>query len=278
MRPFLHLMTSDILITGIPRSGTTLLTSLLSKQTECVAFSEPEWMKTIRAKSATCLDFVHHFDHQRAKIRSQISRGQPIAVKVSRFNEGLPENYYHRNNQGQVLVDKEEQLVTFPQSYSEQPFVFKANAQFTACLKPLINTADTQLIAVIRNPIATIMSWRSLDLPISKGHVKVAEKYSSDFHQHVTCNDDLLIKQVQIIDWFFHQYLTFINQIKLVKYEDLVANTNSVISSITGNSDVSCKKLSSQNNNRSYNHRESDLIKSALIKHGTYHKKFYPMS
>lgn len=266
-------MPKNYLITGLPRSGTTLLTSLLSENIEAVTFSEPEWLKSVRKKSANCQEFAKEFMQKILELRDDIRNGIPVHIKTSRFNQGLPKNYYHRNEKGEIVVDKEESPIVFPEGYADKPFIIKANAQFTACLGELINTEDYKIICIVRNPVATIMSWRSLDLPVSQGNMKIAEKFCIGFIRETKALD-LLENQVLIADWFFKQYKKHSKHINIIKYEDLKKDTKKAMSSIipTVKGPV---LLKSHNQNKHYNFSEKAMIMNILNLKAQYCKNFY---
>ncbi len=76
-------------------------------------------------------------------------------------------------------------------------------------------------IAVIRHPLYVLMSWRSLNIPISHGKIKIGELYSKRLQEIVT-EPDLLKRQVLILDWFFQQYAK--TGLDLLSYESLVSD------------------------------------------------------
>lgn len=267
-------MPKNYLITGLPRSGTTLLTSLLSKNIDAVTFSEPEWLKEVRKKSNNCMEFAQEFANRISSLRNDIRTGKSVYIKASRFNQGLPQNYYHRNEKNDIIVDKDESPVIFPKEYADMPFIIKANAQFTACLDELVKHKDYKIICVVRDPIATIMSWRSLDIPVSRGNMKIAETYHSNFDSE-TKSDNLLKKQVLILDWFFKQFNCYRNEINLVKYESMVEHTMITISNILDRPIDNITQLKSKNNNIFYNLKEKSIIKAMLQTTGKYYKEFY---
>jgi hypothetical protein len=155
-------MKENNLITGIPRSGTSLLSSLIFSNCNSVVFSEPTWLKLVRKKSLNSQDFSIHLLKKIHRLRSDIYNNLPIDVKLD-TNKNLPTNYYERNLEGKVSINKNEQPFVFKKEYSTLPFFIKANAQFTSCLPELIkNTKINKIYCVVRNPISCIMSWRSL--------------------------------------------------------------------------------------------------------------------
>jgi hypothetical protein len=268
-------MKRDLLITGIPRSGTSLITSILASNTSSIVFSEPSWLGSVRAQSSTCDEFTKNLILKIKHIRTEIRNGNPIQLKISNDGKGIPSNYYNRDKSGNINTDKAEKLVQFPNRYADHKMIIKSNAQFSSCLEPLIQSKKYKIICVIRNPISAIMSWRSLNIPVSNGNMKIAEKYSSDYLSFIQKEDKLLLKQVKIADWFFKQYTSFINHITLVKYEDLIESPTKVLSKIFETDGFEIPKLKTQNKSNYYNLDEYNDIKLAIINKASYIQKYY---
>lgn len=269
-------MVTNTLITGIPRSGTTLLTSLLAQHGDGVVFSEPEWLKDLRQQAPEPKGFVKALKTQLEKLRTDIQQSQPILLKQSKITQGLPSNYYLRDAQGNITSDKQEVSVVLPAALAAAPFIIKANAQFTACLETLCQNTDWHIIAVVRNPVAAILSWRSLDIPVSHGRMKIADQYADDFTAF-TQHDDLLVRQVLITEWFFKQYQRFQDQVTLIRYEDLIERPAQVLQTAYPAGDYTeVQPLQSHNRNRHYPLDQQQAIEQCLMNHGHHFRHCYP--
>ncbi len=268
-------MKSNNLITGIPRSGTTLITSLIADNHKAVVFSEPEWLKSIRLSSVTSKEFTKELMNQISSLRTDIDQNKPLKLKINKATQKTPTNYYQRDKSGEVITIKNEECVYLEKEFAKHPFYIKSNAQFTACLSDLIQSNAFKIYCIIRNPISCIMSWRSLKIPVSYGNMKIAEKYSTTFSDFTSGSTDLLHKQVLIIDWFYREFFNQSESVEIIKYEDLLTDTQGIISQITGNQSPNIDKLVSGNKNKYYDHSEKQLIQDCLIKYGHHYKKFY---
>ncbi len=269
-------MSKNHLITGIPRSGTTLLTSTLSTSPQAITFSEPEWLKAIRVKSDDSTHFTENLIQQITELRELVKNQQPIQLKSSRFHTGQPSNYYIRDNQGKIISDKSESTVQLDPLLYDASFIIKSNAQFTACLKQLLETEYFKLHCVVRNPVAVVMSWRSLDIPVSQGNMKIAEKYSSDYLSYIEPAKTLLEKQVLMADWFFSQYRQYNHLINVIKYEHLISHMQQIINQQFSIYDTVLAETNNQNKSRHYDLSESNEIKACFQDMGKSYKYFYP--
>ena len=268
-------MNKNNLITGIPRSGTSLFSSLIADNLNTVVFSEPEWLKFVRKTSENSHEFTLQLLNHISKLRNDIKQEIPLKLKINKKNHKLPSNYYVRDNIGKVTILKKEEEVLFKKNYSGRPFYIKSNAQFTSCLQELIQSNEFKIYCIIRNPVSCIMSWRSLKIPVSHGNMKIAEKYSSTYTNFIAESKDLLHKQVLIIDWFYREFYKHSNSVEIIKYENLLKKPHRIISKITKNDNPIINNLVSGNNNIHYDHNERQKIHDCLIKYGTYYKYFY---
>jgi hypothetical protein len=264
------------LITGIPRSGTTLLTSTLASSLEAVVFSEPNWLKPIRAEAATAQSFTDLFVKKIDTLRNDIKNKQFIELKSSQFQSGQPSNYYIRGENGKIISDKSEQAVKLNPDLCQATFVIKSNAQFTACLNQLINTGAFSIHCIVRNPVAVVMSWRSLNIPVSNGNMKIAEKYHPEYLTYIESANNLLEKQVLMADWFFCEYQKYHDSINLITYESLINELSQIIEQQFDLNDVLIPKISNQNKSTHYNLSEDNEIRACFKDIGVFYKNFYP--
>ena len=264
------------LITGIPRSGTTLLTSTLSSSSQAVVFSEPEWLKNLRTQAPDATSFTQHLIDQITELRVSVHTQQSIQLKSSRFRKGQPANYYIRDDQGKISSDKSEKAVQLDPQLHNAPFIIKSNAQFTACLKQLIDTDCFKIHGIIRNPVAVLMSWRSLNIPVSQGNMKIAEKYNPEYLSYIQPAKTLLEKQVLMADWYFAEFHKHSSNIHVIKYEDLITNLQSIIIDQFGMDDAIIPDTNNQNKSRHYDLLESNEIRACFLDIGVNYKHYYP--
>lgn len=267
-------MTNNILITGIPRSGTSLLTSLLSDD-QSICFSEPPWLKTLKESSDDGQSLLENLTLKIQDLRYKIKQGIPIEMIYKTGTTKLPDNYF-QHQKSSINNLRETKQVLFPKGCSNNKFIIKANALFTANLTTLSKSNNWKICALVRDPVATLMSWRSLNIASSKGRVRSVEKYSPEL-KFIGTVTPLLKRQVLLLDWYFKQFDTLIPE-KVIKYEALVKDPSLTILSKLGEQISSPLKLKSQNNNNNYNQNEKHIILSAIHKYSKHLKKFYPNS
>lgn len=211
-----------VLISGVPRSGTTLVCSLLNKLPDVVALHEPMdvWdfskCRDIEALANTIENFCtearrslreHGFaisKHVGGEIRDNAA-GDPIDQSSGRVR---------RTQHGKIQIDKR-----LSENFT---LAIKHPLAFTALVEPL--SKRFEFFAVVRNPLATVASWNSLDwLKVKSGHAPIAEKLDTDLARKLAGESDPIERQIQILEWSYDRYRHFLPEEAVMRYEDLIA-------------------------------------------------------
>ena len=264
--------TYNHLITGVPRSGTSLLLSLLQSDHR-LCFSEPPWLRSLRESSNTGSELAINLKSQIAGLRQSIKKGEAIEMVVKKDSREVPDNYFPRSQQ-QRKKQKNTAAVVYPEHMATADFFIKANAVFTANLQPLLASVQWQVTAVIRDPLSVLMSWRSVNIASSKGRVKSVEKYSQHLRE-IGQTEPLLKRQVLLLDWYFQQYAN-LEETQVIRYESLVANPEQEIKRTMQQQVQLKKELKSHNKSSMYDEADADMLASQIKKYATVLKDFYP--
>ncbi|TDR23774.1 hypothetical protein [Marinicella litoralis] len=261
------------LLTGIPRSGSTLALKLIADNQQVVGLDEPGWLKEIRQQADVGL-IADSLLQKMADLRAQVKMGEPVSMNFGQGTDSLTDNHFARTEQG-IIKTKQSQKVKLAASTCDKIWIVKSNVFFTALLNQLLKSKHFQLLVTVRDPIAVIKSWRSLDFSLSKGRSMIAEKFDpSSVVGHE--NEGVLVKQVLLLDWMFKKYYENINDISVFKYEDLVENPSIIGEQLNIRSVNKDMSLASRNNNAFYDHSESKEIETCIRKYGRYYQYFYP--
>ncbi len=241
----------NVLITGTPRSGTTLLCSLLNKLPDTVALHEPmnvwEFPKcpdasaiggVIEAFCAQTRKSLHEHGYAMSKHVDGHIPDNVAADQVNRSGTRL-----RHTEHGPVFVEK-----TLSQDFV---LAIKHPVAFSALLETL--SQRFECFAIIRNPLATLASWNSLAwLNVGKGHAPIGEKLDARLQQDLAAEPDAIERQIHILEWFYQRFGQFLPEGGIIKYEDLVASGGRELAKFlpaAGNFDES---LSSKNVNKYY--------------------------
>jgi len=213
----------NVLITGTPRSGTTLVCSLLNKLPDTVALHEPMnvWDFAECRDGNAVADLIENFCadtrkslHEHGFAVSKHVRGKiPDNVAADQVNRAGTR--LRRTEHGRVVVDK-----PLSQNFT---LAVKHPAAFSALLETL--SPRFECYAIIRNPLATLASWNSLDrFPLKDGHSPIGEKLDVDLARDLANKTDVIERQIHILEWFYDRFRRFLPEGALINYEDLIAS------------------------------------------------------
>jgi len=97
----------------------------------------------------------------------------------------------------------------------------KHHGEFTAILDRLVTRFP--VFAVVRNPLATLASWSSIDHPIHRGHLPLAERFDRSLRQELRRIDDDIDRQFRLLSWFHERLRCYLPEEVILRYEEIVA-------------------------------------------------------
>ena len=152
--------------------------------------------------------------HEHGLARSKHVRGKiPDNVAADQVNRAGTR--LRRTEHGPVVVDK-----PLSQNFT---LAVKHPAAFSALLETL--SKRFECYAIVRNPLATLASWNSLDqFPLKDGHSPIGEKLDVDLARDLANMPDPIDRQIHILEWFYDRFRRFLPEGNLIKYEDLIAS------------------------------------------------------
>lgn len=216
---------STILLTGIPRSGTTLACHVLNLNHQTVALHEPlsptqlqgtpnQVVRLILSQLESMRRDLLETGHAISKQADGKIPMNPVALTTGRRKEVV--------ELGRISVDK---------SLSENfCLIVKHNALFTA-LSPLLES-QLPLFALVRNPLPVLASWQSVELPVAKGTIPMGERFDPILSKNLRKETDVLAKQLIILSWFFERYRQF-EETRIISYESMIKTDGACLTAIT---------------------------------------------
>ena len=256
----------DIVLTGIPRGGTTLACHLLGEAPDTLALFEPMPVESLPVNHHEALLEVARYFHavrQRALNEGRVpSKHRDGRVPDNPFGErddaaGVRPWLAHL---GEIEVDK-------PIS-AQFRLVIKHNSAFVAMLPALATRFP--VIGVVRNPLAVLASWRSVDLSVSHGRLPAGEHLDPQLAADLAAQPDLLRRQVLLVDWFFARLQQWVAPAHLVRYEETITSSGESLLQAAGIASGDARTrtaLRSQNTNRQYDAGEVQMLVTALRTH-----------
>ncbi len=248
----------DVLLTGPPRSGTTLACELLNEADDTVALDEPLpnelWPVHDRSRLARALrrpaisddafcDAIAKFlDDTRSSIaagRGALTLNYGGRVTGSKFpdaagDSGLREEVTRRSF---MPVDK-------PLS-PDFILACKHNAGFTAMVGALAKRFPTY--AIVRNPLSTLSSWQTVSVPVSDGHIPRGEQIDLDLQKQLEATADTVDRQFVILRWFFDAFRTHLPDDAVIRYEDIISSGGRALTVIAKGASALAAPLESRN-------------------------------
>jgi hypothetical protein len=244
---------NNIVLTGLPRSGTTLTCHLLNGQPNVVALHEPmDVNKLGRLKSAADrVRMVSKFfdDQRRSLLTKSVATSKVINGKVPDNPIGAEKT---RDGYRRSAVTGRKMQLDKPLT-SDFLLAIKHPSAFTAMLVEL--TGEFSCYAVIRNPLSVLSSWNSVEFPVATGHAPAAEQIDRGLARMLAGIRDVHQRQIALLSWFFGQYREHIGADRVLRYEEIVASNGRAVEKISGSRGVVSggMKLESKNNNKLYN-------------------------
>ncbi len=255
-------MFKDLILTGIPRGGTTLAASLIDGIPNTVCLNEPGWHNASSAPDAA--GFAQFIREDFARLRARLLAGQSVPDR--RAPDGSATTNYFRVEGGRM--ENTFDVMPFSRAGLTPDFTLaiKHNGPYLAVLPQLIALKAFTITAIVRHPVEVIHSWRRLQLPVSEGRMPNAAPYWPELATLIATPMDLLAKQVRLYDLMCRRLWEHRDEVRILTYEALVAQP-SLLGPVDG-SRVSPQKPVPQ---------EARMeIESALQAHGEHWRAFYP--
>jgi hypothetical protein len=255
---------NNVLVTGTPRSGTTLTCHLLNKLPDTVALHEPMKVKQFVQYDNLediCQSIKQFCDEQRTLIherRRAISKNVDGAVPdnpvgTERSDAGLRQSLASK---GEIVIDKK-----LSQDFM---LVVKHNSAFTAVLEGLVKRFP--VYAVVRNPLATLASWSSVAFNVQSGHAGSAERLDPDLKAKLAAIDDSLDRQIRLLGWFHEQFRRYLPEQSIIRYESVIGSGGKVLSVVRPEAKDLREPLESRNKSKLYDHQVMLRIGERLLK------------
>lgn len=261
----------NVIITGPPRSGTTLVCHLLNRLPDTVALHEPIRFASLSrgAEPGRLVDEIDRFiSDARAGL---LADGRAISSHVDgrvpddpidrgegggrfswrRFLRHLPTRLATGRRLRRIRAERG--WVRFDRPLSENFLLaVKHNAEFTALLPELARRHAC--FAVVRNPLAVLASWNSIEFAPGRGRAWAAERVDPALRRALDRLSDRHARQLFLLDWSFERYATLLAPDHVIRYEELITTDGRILERITpaaGRLDV---PIENRNTNPLYDH------------------------
>lgn len=224
-------MARDLIISGIPRGGTTLTAALIDGLPNAVCLNEPQWhSRWIWGVNTTATDFAKWLVGDFAWVRHRLLTGQTVPDRRRPDSTTAVTDYYQRKEN--FKADNTYQVINFRRDGLSKDFILgsKHNGLYVGALEEIVELGHFGVLVVLRHPIDAIASWRTLpNIPLYQGNMPGALRFWVEMREVVTSTQmDVLEKQVILYEMLCHRYYKLRERVKIVKYEDITQDPNHI--------------------------------------------------
>jgi hypothetical protein len=268
----------NVLVTGLPRSGTTLACELLNLVPDVVALDEP--MNRLMLTGDATRVAPHRRRTGRLPWRGAQGAGQArrgpdadlVADNVGRFLAGTRASIIDRGTaltrhvEGRVLGSKvadeydegglrgrlfaRGEIKVDKQLSPAFVLVVKHNSGFAAVLPQLVKRFP--VTAIVRNPLSIISSWQTVPFPVQRGHASIAELLDPELASALARIDDRVDRQFFLLSWFFGHFRDDLPGDAFLRYEDIVASSGAALRAVVPRAAVLARPLTNRNRSSMY--------------------------
>jgi hypothetical protein len=255
----------DVILTGLPRSGSTLTCHLLNRCADTVALHEPMPMPELarRHPPAELVDCVAEFfaGTRRSLLEEKraVSKSVGGTVPDNTFGDGRG----GRDNLRYSLASHGEVSFAGKELRPDFTLAVKHNAGFTALLDRL--TARFVCYGLVRHPLAVLASWNSVKLPVQQVHLPAGEGIDAGLRGALERIADRQERQFYILAWFFERLARYLPRAAILRYEDVVASGGRILTPITAAAASLGEPLASRNANAAYDHGQMAALGEKLL-------------
>ncbi len=261
----------DVILTGLPRSGSTLTCHLLNRCADTVALHEPIPMADLARdfSGEALVEEVARFyaDTRRSLLETRRAVSKRVGGKVpdNTFGEARGGSDNLRRSlasHGEVSFEGKELSPDFL-------LAIKHNAGFAAMLDGL--RGRFACYGIVRHPLAVLASWNSVNLAVQQGHVPVGEQIDAGLRGVLANIDDRTERQLYIVEWFFERFGRLLPRGSILRYEDMVASGGRALAVVTPAAADLEEPLASKNKNPAYDgERMAELGRKLLGRDGAF--------
>lgn len=271
----------DVLVTGVPRGGTTLVGALVDSLPDTICLSEPPWQW--HRSTGGQLDigpdpsgdiFAKWLVGDFVDIRRRLLCGEEVLDR--RVKDDRSPTNYHAAAPAGMPAEASGFALKPVQNLGLTPdftLAVKHNGPYLTALGPLLKLAHFVMIGVVRHPVDVIHSWRSLNLPVSRGKMHDAARCWPEMAK-ATESGDALKRQVLIYDLICQRLHACRDQMTVLRYEDVCAEPVLVARAV-GSDALPNTALIAEPSRRA-DAEQRGIIGSALKAYGRHYRNFYP--
>jgi hypothetical protein len=262
----------NVILAGVARSGSTLSCHLLNKVPTIVALHEPIQPNLIPVTSVedTVAYVSEFFAEQRKSIlekgcaRSKSRKGKVPDNPMGGIDKATGKRIRVLDG-NEIKVTKDLQ--------DDFTLVIKQPGFFTGMLGTFKQYFPCY--ATVRNPLAVLRSWNTVDMAVTDGHAPAAEQCDPMLKATLAAETDVFKRQVILLSWYYEQFYHHIESKNIIRYEEVIISGGRALTCVSPLATVLQEKLSNKNNNHLYNDAIKNILSEALLDSDGFYWKYY---
>lgn len=266
---------TNVILAGLPRSGTTLTCHLLNKIPNVVALHEPMNPFELAGLSAeeVLANIKAFFEAQR---KSLLEAG---TAKSKSVDGAVPSNSIggFDPETGKRICVLNSDVFKVDKPLDKDFLLAIKDPNFCAANLPLL-TADFECFAVVRNPLSVLLSWNTVEMPCSEGYAPAAEAFDKKLSTELRSEPDKYTRQLRLLSWHFEQYVTNLSPERIIRYEETIASGGRALQVIHPGAAMLNEPLRSKNDNAFYDSALKAMLAEKLLqlKNGLFWQFYTP--
>ena len=261
--------TRNVILAGVPRSGTTLCCNLLNKMDNTVALAEPfnthaeRWASRAGDHESVADELGRFFSQIRRRARPKEGRGEVLTKHIGGM---VPDNGFSTSSGRKNVMERGFIEVTKDLGPGFW-LVVKEPAFFTALLPTLVERFPCY--ATVRNPLASLCSSDSVwgkgedvtsppPVPPEPGNAPASIRYYPALREKLLEARDLLDYRMRFKEWFYERIAHSLPEESVIRYEEVIETGGAELSRINPRARLLSEDLASKNFSELYD-RETML-------------------
>ena len=214
-------MNRNLIITGIPSSGTAFVCSLLNRLQDVVALNETMDIGTLLARTdaASQVKAISDYFADTRRILEQTGSLPRLGADDSQDDLFLSEV-----STGGESTPRDIALVDLGKFLAPGYWLALKHLNVFAALLPHLEP-HFDCCALVRNPMAILASWHTLDHPMRRGRMPVAEALDQELASRLASIEDARRRRLALLGWYYRRFTEVLAAERIQRYEDVI-NTN----------------------------------------------------
>jgi hypothetical protein len=263
---------NTILITGIPRSGTSLVCYLLNKCENIVALNEP-----LDLREESCINDKDLFVNAVSDFMSK----QRIAILNDNAAPSMQiGGKFHSDNYDSFKLGNKRKFLTKigkvdlnRKIKNDFLLIVKFTLPFIAAIEKL--STMFPIYSIVRNPLSVLSSWNTIQGQSGEGRPAVAEKLDKSLHIACELITNLHERQLYLLSYYYQKIIDNVPFRNIIRYEDIVATNGKQLTIITPEAQLLNEELENKNLNSLYDKKLMITLGKRLLEtDGTYWKYY----